>query len=43
MIFFALAFSAILFIATKILLRYLDDEVVRRSSLKSKSGDADLD
>lgn len=43
MIFFALAFSAILFIATKILLRYLDDEIRRRSGSKPKSGNADLD
>jgi hypothetical protein len=42
-IFFALAFSAIMLIATKIILRYLDDEIRRRSGAKPKSGNADLD
>jgi hypothetical protein len=42
-IFFALAFSAILLTATKIIQRYLDDEIRRRSSTKPKGIDHDAD
>ena len=42
-LFFAIAFSVILLIATKILIRYLDDESRRRSSTRPKSGNADID
>lgn len=42
-LFFAIAFSVILLIATKILIRYLDDEIRRRSSTRPKSGNADID
>lgn len=42
-LFFALAFSAILYIAFNYLMRHIDDEVRRRSSTRPKSGDADID
>lgn len=45
-LFFSLAFSAILFAAYKIgklAIGYFDDEIRRRSGVKPKSGNADLD
>ncbi len=40
-IFFALAFSAILLTATKIVQRYLDDEIRRRAGVRPKGGTDD--